>query len=201
MPLTEKSLTETPFARKLISLGWTEKTPDELERESMEEPLLINNLKQAIERINGRIGQEEIKKVLNEIRLRSSGQEDGKKLLNNLKNGISVVFEKEKVAKRIYLFDYEHQENNEFILVRQMTFKKSQIIRPDILLYINGIPLVNIECKNPASISATWYDAYKEIQRYKLTIPELYKYVQIGIAIDQKAFYFPIVGWAENEKT
>ncbi|GCC11307.1 type I restriction enzyme EcoR124II R protein [archaeon] len=73
-------------------------------------------------------------------------------------------------------------------------------IRTDIMLYVNGIPLVNLELKDPTSFSQTWYDAYSQIKYYEKEIPELYKYVQIGVAAEQTARYFPIVSWQEEVK-
>jgi len=91
-------------------------------------------------------------------------------------------------------------DDNEFIVSRQVIYHGMDDIRTDIMLYINGIPLVEIECKNPASFSENWFDAYKQIKDYEKTVPELYKYVQIGIAAEQTAMYFPIVPWQEELK-
>ena len=46
--------------------------------------------------------------------------------------------------------------------------------------------------------SENWFDAYRQIKDYEKTVPELYKYVQIGIAVEQTAIYFPIVPWQEE---
>ena len=66
---------------------------------------------------------------------------------------------------------------------------------------MNGIPIVDIECKNPTNISESWFNAYKQIKDYERTVPELYKYIQIGIAAESQARYFPIVPWQEEVKT
>ena len=66
------------------------------------------------------------------------------------------------------------------------------------MLYVNGIPLINIELKNPASFSESWHDAYIQIKDYEKTIPELYKYVQIGVAAEQIARYFAIAPWLKD---
>ncbi|MEM4889334.1 MAG: HsdR family type I site-specific deoxyribonuclease, partial [Thermosphaera sp.] len=72
-------------------------------------------------------------------------------------------------------------------------------IRNDIVLYVNGIPLVNIEVKSPTDPGVSWEDAFFQIKRYEKTVPELYKYVQIGVAVEAVAKYFPIVPWANPE--
>ena len=61
--------------------------------------------------------------------------------------------------------------------------------------------LVNIECKNPVNISESWFNAYKQIKDYEKTVPELYKYIQIGVAAESQARYFPVVPWQEDVKT
>jgi len=200
MKFTEKIIVEDYIIEKLQNKGWQFIPSDELERENLEEPLLIPNLIRSIQKINKNldVGDEEINKILNELRLTGSGHEGSKRILNFYKFGIPVKFEKDRVVKFIRLFDYDNIENNEFIVTRQVIYKGRDNIRTDIILYINGIPLVNIECKNPAEVGVSWYDAYKQIKDYENKIHELYKYVQIGVAAESKAKYFPIVPWLDD---
>lgn len=145
------------------------------------------------------IEESEVKQVLNELKLRSSGSEDSKKILNYFKDGVPVKFEKERVVKYVRLFDYDNIVNNDFVISRQITHQAGdKQIRNDIILYINGIPLVNIECKNPASLTETWYSAFMQILGYERSVPELYKYVQIGVASDNKAKYFTSSPWQQD---
>jgi len=202
MPMfTEKSLVEDYFVQELEGKSWNPVSSDDLERESLEEPLLTPVLIRAIERINENIGigDEEIKEVINELKLKGSGIEGAKQILNYLKSGVPIKFEKERIVKYVRLIDYETQKKNEFTVSRQVFHKRGdQEIRNDIILYVNGIPLVNIECKNPVSFSEDWHTAYKQIKDYEKTIPELYKYIQIGIGAEQIAKYFPIVPWLDE---
>jgi type I restriction enzyme R subunit len=204
MPLFgEKSLVEGYFIQKLQDKGWKLVPADNLERENLEEPLLTSTLIRSLKRLNAGIGvgDEEIKQVLNELKLRTSGSEDAKKILNYLKDGIPIKFEKERVVKYIRLFDYDNIINNDFIVSRQVIHQSGdKEIRNDIILYINGIPIVNIECKNPTSLTENWYTAYKQTIDYEKTVPELYKYVQIGIAAEQTVRYFPTAPWQEDVK-
>src|SRR3989337_3988968 len=165
-------------------------------------PVLSNNRVRAIKRLNEDkgIGDEELKHVLNELKLKGSGIEGLKQILNYLKFGVPIKFEKERIVKYVRLFDFDDMDDNEFIVSRQVIYHGMDDIRTDIMLYINGIPLVEIECKNPASFSENWFDAYKQIKDYEKTVPELYKYVQIGLAAEQTAIYFPIVPWPEEIK-
>ncbi|MGD0643594.1 MAG: HsdR family type I site-specific deoxyribonuclease [Candidatus Bathyarchaeia archaeon] len=198
---SEKSLIEDYFVEELRKKGWTFVSPDELEREAVEEPLLTAAFIRALKRLNIEIaiGDNEIKQVLNELKLRTSGSEDSKKILNYFKDGVPIKFEKERLVKFVKLFDYENIANNDFVVSRQITHQAGdKQIRNDIVLYVNGIPLVNIECKNPASLTETWYNAFAQILGYEKDVPELYKYIQIGVASDNKAKYFPTTPWQQD---
>jgi len=203
MPLfSEKSLVENYFIQRLQDKGWEFTPADNLERESLEEPLLTPIFIRAVKSLNANIsiGDEEIKQVLNELKLKTSGAEHSKQILNYLKYGIPTKFEKERVVKYVRLFNYESVQNNDLIMSRQVINQSGdKQIRNDILLYINGIPIVNIECKHPTSLTENWYTAYKQIQEYEKTVPEPYKYVQIGIAAEQTAKYFPTAPWQQED--
>jgi type I restriction enzyme R subunit len=203
MPLfSEKSLVEDYFIQKLQERGWKFVPADNLERESLEEPLLTPNLIRALKRLNANIGigDEEIKQVLNELKLKTSGAEHCKQVLNYLKYGIPIKFEKERVVKYVKLFDYDNIQDNEFTISRQVIHQSGdKQIRHDMILYINGIPIVNIECQNPTSLTENWYTAYKQIIDYQKTVPEPYKYIQIGIAAEQTARYFPTAPWQQED--
>jgi type I restriction enzyme R subunit len=189
----EKSLVEDYFVEQLQRKGWRFISADDLERESLEEPLLTPVL---FRQLKHKIGDEEIKQALNELKLKGRGIEHAKQVLNYFKQGIPVKFEKERVVKYVKLFDYDNLESNEYAISRQVIHQAAdKKIRNDIILYINGIPLINIECKNPSSLTETWYNAYTQIKEYEQAVPELYKYTQIGVAAQQTAKYFPIVPW------
>jgi len=198
---TEKN-PEDEIIEKLKDKGWSFIPADELEREGYDEPLLIKNLIRKIKEINSGIelADEDIKTVLNELKLRGTGSEGNKKILNYIKYGVPVKLKKEKIVRYIQLFDYGEIEKNEFIATRQAVYRGREDIRTDVMLYVNGIPLVNIELKNPASFSESWYDAYRQIKDYEGYVPELYKYVQIGIAAEQTAKYFPVVPWQKEDE-
>src|SRR3989339_569778 len=198
----EKSAVEDYIVEQLQSKGWAFVPGNALDRDNFEEPLLIRNLIKQVKAINPiDLSDEDIKNLLNELGFKPSTQEGIKQMLLCLKEGISIKIEKDKTLKRIRLFDYDNVQNNVFIVTRQAVYTRgNKQIRTDILLYVNGIPLVDIESKNPASFSENWYDAFKQIKSYEQDIPELYKYVQIGVAAEQIAKYFPIVPWNENVK-
>lgn len=218
----EKDLVENYIIEQLRKIGWRFVPADQLERESYEEPLLVSTLVRCIQKINkgSGLGDDEISKGLNELKLVTSGQEGAKRILNYYKFGVPVKFEKERVIKYVQLFDFTANEiaslptvarndkgekgirndnTNEFVVTRQVYYSGRDKIRTDIMLYVNGIPLVNIECKDPTKPGVSWYDAFVQIKDYENIVPELYKYVQIGIAAESKAKYFPIVPWQDKD--
>ncbi|MBP7795165.1 MAG: HsdR family type I site-specific deoxyribonuclease [Elusimicrobiales bacterium] len=200
----EKNIVEDYFVAELEKLGWMYVPPGELMRESFEEPLLLINLDRKIKEINTdlNIGPEEIKQTINELKFKTSGQQGIKDILEFFKFGVPVKHEKERIVQYVQIFDYKKISNNEFIVSRQVQFQNGDNhIKADIVLYVNGIPLVIIECKNPAAISSDWWTAYRQIKKeYEQKIPELFKYVQIGFAVETVAKYFPIVPWQEDVK-
>lgn len=203
MKFTEKRLVEDYVIEKLVDNGWKFIPAEDLERESLEEPLLLSNLVRFLEKLNLNLGitEEEIKTVLNELKFAGSGIEGAKKILNFYKFGVPVKFEKDRVVKYIQLFDHEDFSKNEYIISRQVHFQGKDRIIADIILFMNGIPLVDIECKNPASIGESWVNAYEQIKDYEKTVPELYKYIQFGVAAEAVARYFPIVPWMDDVRT
>lgn len=211
MKSLEAILVEQPLIEKLQVNGWTLMDSDKLERESYKEPLLVNTLIRAIKKINKNIDKDTGKEIsidekeiwlsVRELQSRGTGTESAKQILQFLKNGIPVRFEKTRTVEYIRLIDYDQLENNEFVVSRQVIHDGTERIRNDILLYINGIPLVNIECKDPASLAEDWHTAYAQIKKYEKTVPELYKYVQIGMAAEQIVKHFPIVPWQDEVRT
>jgi type I restriction enzyme, R subunit len=202
MTFKEKNL-EDYIITKLEEKGWRFISADSLERVSYEEPLLVSSLLRNLRTINKEkgIGSDEINKAINILKITGTGIEGSKAILNYYKYGIPVKPEKEKGIKYVRLFDFKNTGNNEFVVSRQVYYHGRDFIRVDIILYINGIPIINIECKNPVIFSESWHTAYRQIIDYINTVPDLYKYVQIGVAVEVTSRYFPIVTWSEETLT
>jgi len=198
----ERKLVEEWAIEKLKESGWNYFEPQRLNRVGVEEPLLVDDLKRKILEINRdvELTEEDLKAVINRLESAHTDQNGHKEILKYFKYGVPIRTEKDKIVKYIQLFDYKNIENNEFVISNQVEFWGRDKIRLDLLLFVNGIPLVNIECKNPYTAKADYYSAYKQIKRYEQTVPELYKYVQIGVGLAEKVKYFPIVPWLEDVK-
>ncbi|MEM0328744.1 MAG: type I restriction endonuclease, partial [Thermoproteota archaeon] len=98
-------------------------------------------------------------------------------MLEYLKFGVPVKLSKTRTSARLKLINYNNPSGNDFIVSTQVIHIGVREIRNDIVLYVNGIPLVNIEVKNPTDPSVSWKDAFHQIKRYEEAVPELYKYV------------------------
>jgi len=96
-----------------------------------------------------------------------------------LAEGVSVTIQKDgqERGERVWLVDFLKPENNVFFAINQFTvIEHNQNKRPDVILFVNGLPLVVIELKNPADKHATVRKAYDQIQTYKTVIPSLFFY-------------------------
>jgi type I restriction enzyme R subunit len=191
---SEKRLVEDYITERLTRIkNWDFIEAAKLKRDDLREPLLIPNLIDAIKRINPdvELTEGDINRVLSELMHASANMEGAKTVLRSLKQGVPVKLEKERTVKYIQLIDYSNPENNEFIVSRQVVFLGAGEIRADIVLFVNGIPLVLIECKSPVKPYSTLEDAYRQVKRYERTVPELFKYLQFSIAAEWNANYFP----------
>jgi type I restriction enzyme R subunit len=199
----EKLIVEDYLIEKLQEKSWKFVPAEELKRESYEEPLLIQNLTEALKRINKdvQLSSLDITRVLNELKMKIPGAETSKKILNYLKEGVPIKLEATNQLKYVCLIDYEEIQNNEFIISRQVYYKGKETIKVDIILYVNGIPLVVIECKDPTDPSVSWRDAYNQIKQYERLVEELFKYVQFSVAAEENVRYFPNVPWIEEVET
>ena len=158
-------------------------------RNGFDEVILEEQLKSAIRRINPGISEEAEVDALHRVKSRNfadpiSGNEDFHKILTE---GVNVVIKKngEDRGDYIKLVDFDNIENNEFNVVNQFTVtQNNQNKRPDIILFVNGIPLVIIELKNPTKENATVASAYEQLRTYKDTIPLLFRYNGILVISD-----------------
>lgn len=153
------------------------------------EVVLTARLLAAIEKINPTISvsiREEAVKIV--LRVQHTTQ-----LANNeafhklLTEGVDVKGREGDHNKtfKVWLMDFENPENNDFIAVNQFTIVERQVNkRPDIILFINGLPLVVIEIKNPTAEKATIKNAYDQLQTYKQVIPTLFNYNSLLIVTD-----------------
>ena len=158
-------------------------------RAAFDEVVLREKLERAVVRLNPSVKEdvreEAIKTVL---RIASpdtlANNEEFHKLLTE---GVPVSTYQDGMERgeRVWLVDFEDPWNNEFTVVNQFTIiENGHNRRPDVLLFVNGLPLVIIELKNAADENATIESAYRQIETYKQQIPSLFTYNELIIISD-----------------
>ena len=187
---------EELFLKVLSEIGYSVKYgPDispggsDQEREYLD-PILPGRLKESLTLINPEIPDETIDEAIRKITKNNSQDtvSNNHYFHNLLVNGIDVEYRKKNGSIKhdnIFMFDFNHIENNEFLAVNQFTIIEDRHERrPDIVLFVNGIPIVIIELKNPEDENATIWSAYRQIQTYINEIPSIFRFNEICIISD-----------------
>jgi type I restriction enzyme R subunit len=162
---------------------------DAPERSSFEQVLLTGRLQQAVQKINPQLPASAHTEAIREIQRIASPD----LLANNetfhryLTEGVPVNkrVDGDDRGDRVWLIDFNNVNNNEFLVVNQFTIiENNHNKRPDVILFVNGIPLVVMELKNAADENATIKSAYQQIDTYKAMIPSLFIYNAFNIISD-----------------
>ena len=158
-------------------------------RASFEEVVMTENLRSAVYRINTKLPQEVCDEAISKV-LRIASPD---LLANNeafhrmLTEGIPVSVHKDgsERGELVWLVDFDDPQNNDFTVVNQFTvIENNHNKRPDVILFVNGLPLVVIELKNAADENATLQSAFRQIETYKNTIPSLFTYNALVVISD-----------------
>jgi type I restriction enzyme R subunit len=153
------------------------------------EVVLVTRLRDAIDKLNPTLSQDAKEDALKKV-LRT---ESPNALINNenfhryLTDGVDVEMRTDSGIRgeKIYIVDFENPENNEFVAINQFTIVEgNQNKRPDIILFVNGLPLVVIELKNAVDENANLKSAFNQLQTYKQAIPSLFTYNSLLIISD-----------------
>ncbi len=161
----------------LQELGWCYEKPARATDEVLLETSLIN----ALCKLNPQLDLSKAKEIykelknINHLSLLDSNENFHYKLVNGV--NISTTKDGESRADIINLIDFYNASNNEFIVTNQLSITEAKENKiPDVVLYINGIPLVLIELKSPSDENATINSAYNQINTYKQAIPSIFTY-------------------------
>jgi len=138
-----------------------------------------------VQRINPAVPQSSLQEALKEVeRIHSPELLAANEIFHRLlTEGVKVSYQKngQDRGDLVWLIDFAKPDNNEFVVANQFTVidlsphgGNDQNKRPDLVLFVNGLPLVVIELKNPADENATIKAAYKQVDTYKHTIPSLF---------------------------
>ena len=151
--------------------------------------VLKHTLEQAIHRLNPAVPETARQEALKATLSVFSPQliDANEAFQKMLAEGVPVTVRKDdqERGERVWLVDFQNPENNVFYAINQFTvIVRNQNKRPDVLLFVNGLPLVVIELKNPADKHATVRKAYDQIQTYKTVIPSLFFYNAFCVITD-----------------
>jgi len=195
--LSESTLAEQPVIDWLRELGYETLFSAELapggafmERSDYREVVLESRLRRSLKRINPNIADEALDEVAKKI-IKYEHQDielGNKEIYEMLTRGVKVDVKDERGEVRgkiVYPIDFKNLQNNEFLVVNQYTVEGKSVRIPDLVIFINGIPIAVFELKSPTRENATISDAFAQIHEiYKKDIPKLFFYNQILVISD-----------------
>ena len=182
---------EYAFLSFLEAEGWHYLHGNSISRDKKTTVLYADDMEQFLSKTNADLTADEIHQIMDKVRL--VGAESEFSTLHTVYGWMvdGVQFTPQSgLARMVALIDFEHPENNIFRAVNQFAVEyinngQKETRRPDILLYVNGMPLCIIELKNPADANATIFDAYEQITiRYWRDIPHLLHYCPLACISD-----------------
>ncbi len=184
-----ESVIEDATLSWLESLGYAIKHGAEIapgephaERDSFDEVVLKGRLRQALERLNPELPDDAIEEAFRKI-IRPDGptlEARNRAMHRLLVDGVTVEYRHADghiAGAQARVIDYEDPDNNDWLAVNQFTVTENKHNRrPDVTVFVNGLPLVLIELKNAADEDATIWSAYQQFQTYKAELPTLFSY-------------------------
>ena len=184
--------TEDTFEQAVIELfehmGYTHIYAPDMDRDYTS-PLMDAVLRDSLVRINKGLAPDAIDEAISKLKNFDTGSQVQKNMIfmDYLQNGITVKFfvKGEERSSIVRLIDYSKAENNTFYVVNQFTFlENGNNRRPDVILFINGLPLVLMELKSPSKDEVGAENAFNQIRNYMQDIPSMFYYNAICVISD-----------------
>lgn len=184
--------TEDMFEQAVIELfvnmGYTHIYAPDMERD-YSSPLLDAVLQDSLVKLNKELPLDAINEAVNKLRNFDTGSllQKNMQFMDYLQNGVPVKYfvNGEERNSLVYLLDYKTVANNTFYVVNQFTYiENGNNRRPDIILFINGLPLVLMELKSPSKDEVNAENAYNQIRNYMQDIPSIFNYNAICVISD-----------------
>ena len=152
-------------------------------------PLYEDVLIDSLHHLNRNLPNDAIQEALHKLKNFENGELVQKNaiFMDYLQNGIPVRYflDGEERSAIVYLADYQKPENNSFIIANQWTFIENSNKRPDIILFLNGLPVVLVELKSPSREETDASEAYRQLRNYMQEIPSMFVYNAICVMSDQ----------------
>lgn len=184
--------TESNYENAVLQLlnedmGYTYLYGPDVERD-YHSPLYDDILMPCIQRINGNMPIEAVAEAIYKIKNFETGTLLQKNMvfMDYLQNGVPVKYfvDGEERSGLVYLVDFNNINNNDFVVANQWTIVENSEKRPDVILFINGMPLVVIELKSPSREETDVSDAYRQLRNYMYEIPSLFYYNAVCVMSD-----------------
>ena len=185
------SYTEANYENAVIQLieqlGYTHVYGPDVERDYTD-PLYSEVLEGSLIAVNPGIPQEAVSEAIFKLRNIENGSLEQKNIIftDYLQNGIEVSFfhNGEQKFERVKLVDYENINRNSFLVANQWTFQEHSEKRPDVVVFVNGMPLVVVELKSPSREETDASEAYRQLRNYMQEIPSFFVYNAFCIMSD-----------------
>lgn len=186
------SFTESNYENAILqlfaeSLGYATAYGPDIERD-YHSPLYEDELLPALRAINRGLPEAALDDALYKLKNFESGSllQKNRVFTDYLQNGVPVKYweQNEERSGLVYLVDYQHPNNNRFTAINQWTVIDNSEKRPDVVLFVNGLPLVVIELKSPSREETDASAAYRQLRNYMHEIPSLFIYNQVCVMSD-----------------
>ncbi|MCL1862284.1 MAG: type I restriction endonuclease subunit R [Defluviitaleaceae bacterium] len=155
------------------------------------EPLYMDGLLLALRRVNPSLPEAAITEAVYKLRNFESGSflQKNMQFMKYLQNGVTVDFHdgEKKQSHLVYLADYVNVERNSFVIANQWTITENSERRPDIIVFVNGLPLVVVELKSPSRADTDASEGFLQLRNYMQEVPSLFTYNAFLIISDMLA--------------
>ena len=187
MPFTESNYENAVLQLFTQDLDYDYLYGPDVERD-YHSPLYEDDLLPSLQAVNPGLPQEALAEAVYQLKNIASGSLLQKNMVftDYLQNGISVkyFYRGEERSGLVNLLDYAHAKNNRFLVVNQWTVVENSEKRPDLVLFVNGLPLVVVELKSPSREETDASAAYRQLRNYMHEIPSLFIYNQVCVMSD-----------------
>lgn len=178
---------EKAVIQLLEELGYTHVYGPDVDRD-YSDSLYLNELESAVSHINPTLPSQAITEAINKLVKFENGSlvQKNEVFMNYLQNGIEVsyYYKEEQQNDIVRLVDYEHVDKNTFTVINQWTIVENSEKRPDVLVFLNGIPVVVFELKSPSREETDASDAYLQLKTYQKEISSLFNYNAFNVMSD-----------------
>ena len=168
-------------------LGYTYVYGPDVERD-YHSPLYVDVLLPALQRINPRLPIEALNEAVYKLKTFETGTllQKNMTFTDYMQSGVPVKYfvNGEERSALVYLIDFRSPANNDFTVVNQWTIVENSEKRPDVILFVNGLPLVVVELKSPSREETDASAAYRQLRNYMYEIPSLFIYNQVCVMSD-----------------